>query len=54
MDIYNKEFVTKRMLPQLSVLSKDDLILDHKPAFAVSTLKHFLTNHEVKVADEEE
>ena len=42
------------MLPELEVLSKDDLTLDAKPAFAVSSLKHFFDSHEIKVADEDE
>lgn len=54
MDIYNKEYVAKRNLPGLEVLSKDDFILDVKAAFAISSLKHFFDTHEVKVADEEE
>lgn len=54
MEIYNKEYVVKRTLPGLEVLSKDDLILDAKTAFTISSLKHFFDTHEVKVADEEE
>ena len=54
MDIYNKEFVAKRALPKLEVLSKEDLVLDNNPAYAVSNLKWFLENHEVKLAEEEE
>ena len=54
MDIYNKEFVAKRALPKLEVLSKEDLVLENNPAYAVSNLKWFLENHEVKLADEEE
>lgn len=54
MDIYNKEYVNKRTLPGLEVLSKDDIILDAKAAFTISSLKHFFDSHEVKVADEEE
>ena len=42
MDIYNKEFVAKRALPKLEVLSKEDLVLDNNPAYAVSNLKWFL------------
>ena len=54
MEIYNKEFVTKRALPQLEVLSKEDMVVENQTAFTVSNLKNFLANHEVKVADEEE
>lgn len=54
MDIYNKEFVAKRTLPKLEVISKEDLVVENRPAFAVSSLKHFLEQHEVKVAEEEE
>ena len=53
-EIYNKEFVAKRVLPKLEVLSKEDLVVENQPAFAVSNLKHFLASHEVKLADEEE
>lgn len=53
MEIYNKEFVAKRALPKLEVLSKEDLVLDNNPAFAVSSLKCFIESHEVKLADEE-
>lgn len=52
MEIYNKEFVAKRALPKLEVLSKEDLVLDNNPAFAVSSLKYFIESHEVKLADE--
>ena len=55
MDIYNKEFVAKRVLPQLEVLSKEDIILEgNESAFTISNLKTFLDSHEVNVADEEE
>lgn len=36
------------------MLSKEDLVLENQPAFAVSNLKRFLESHEVNVADEEE
>ena len=54
MEIYNKEFVAKRVLPQLEVLSKEDMVIENQTAFAVSSLKNFLEKHEVKVDEEEE
>ena len=54
MEIYNKEFVAKRALPQLEALSKEDMIVETQTAFAVSSLKSFLESHEVKVDEEEE
>ena len=54
MEAYNKEFVAKRTLPKLEVISKEDLVVENRPAFVISSLKHFLEEHEVKVADEEE
>lgn len=53
-EIYNNEFIAKRQLPPLEILSKEDLILDQKPEFLISLLKNFLKTHEVKVGDEEE
>jgi hypothetical protein len=38
----------------LEPLSKEDLILEDKPAFYISQAKAFLAHHEVKVADDEE
>lgn len=54
MELYNKEAVAKRALPQLEVLAKEDLVLDNNPAYAISNLKCFLEAHEVKLAEEEE
>ena len=54
LEIYEKEYVAKRTLPKLEVLSKDDLVLENNPAFTVSNLKCFLESHEVKLNEDEE
>lgn len=53
-EIYNKEFIAKRALPQLEALSKEDIVLEAQSAFTISNLKYFLESHEVKVDEEEE
>jgi hypothetical protein len=54
MNIYEQEVITKRSLPALEVLSKEDIIVDQKPEFCISYLKNFFKTHEVKLDDEEE
>lgn len=54
MNIYEQEVVTKRALPALEPLAKEDVIVDQKPEFCISFLKDFFKSHEVKVGDEEE
>lgn len=53
-EIFEKEVLSKRQLPALEVLSKEDLILTDRPEFSISLLKNFLRTHEVKTTDDEE
>ena len=49
--VYNNEHGSKRVLPTLPVLSKDDIIVqkEYPSVFLISCLKRFLDSHEVKV-----
>ena len=54
MNIYEQEVVTKRTLPPLEILSKEDVVVDQKADFLISYLKNFFKSHEVRLDDEEE